>query len=69
MSETNWQMRALGYVNGRQESNLQMIGRALDDLTKQRAALHRISLGAQNSGTTKEGLGREARAALPKERP
>lgn len=29
-----------------------------------RAALHRISLGSQDSGTTKEGLGREARAAL-----
>lgn len=29
-----------------------------------RAALHRISLGSQNSGTTKEDLGREARAAL-----
>jgi hypothetical protein len=28
------------------------------------AALHRISLGAQDSGTTKEALGREARAAL-----
>ncbi len=31
---------------------------------KLRAALHRISLGSQNSGTTKEYLGREARAAL-----
>lgn len=29
-----------------------------------REALHRISLGSQNSGTTKEYLGREARAAL-----
>ena len=29
-----------------------------------RAALHRISLGSQNSGTTKEDLGREARTAL-----
>ena len=28
------------------------------------AALHRISLGSQNSATTKEYLGREARAAL-----
>lgn len=27
-------------------------------------ALHRISLGSQNNGTTKEDLGREARAAL-----
>lgn len=32
-----------------------------------RAALHRISLASQNSGTTKEFLGREARAALAKE--
>jgi hypothetical protein len=29
-------------------------------------ALHRISLGSQNSGTTKEDLGREARTALAK---
>ena len=29
-----------------------------------RAALHRISLASQNSGTTKEFLGREARVAL-----
>lgn len=28
------------------------------------AALHRISLGSQDSGTTKESLGREARRAL-----
>jgi len=37
-------------------------------LTEQRdalkVALHRISLGSQNPGTTKENLGREARAAL-----
>lgn len=32
-----------------------------------RAALHRISLGSQDSGTTKEFLGREARTALAKE--
>lgn len=31
-------------------------------------ALHRISLGSQNSGTTKESLGREARRALVSER-
>ena len=29
-----------------------------------RDALHRISLGAANSGTTKEALGKEARAAI-----
>lgn len=29
-----------------------------------RAALHRISLASQNSGTTKEFLGKEARVAL-----
>lgn len=33
-------------------------------LTGLEAALHRISLGSQNSGTTKESLGKEARAAL-----
>ena len=27
-------------------------------------ALHKISLGSQDSGTTKESLGREARAAI-----
>lgn len=32
------------------------------------AALHRISLGSQDSGTTKESLGREARAALAGEK-
>jgi hypothetical protein len=31
-------------------------------------ALHRISLGSQNSGTTKEDLGREARTALGDDR-
>ena len=33
-----------------------------------RAALHRISLGSQNSGTTKQSLGREVRAALKQEK-
>ena len=33
-----------------------------------REALHCISLGSQNSGTTKEDLGREARAALEESR-
>ena len=33
-------------------------------LTVLEATLHRISLGSQNSGTTKESLGKEARAAL-----
>ena len=35
-----------------------------DRIEKLEAALHRISLGSQNSGATKEGLGREARKAL-----
>ena len=34
------------------------------EIERLRAALHRISLGSQNSGTRKEDLGREARAAL-----
>jgi hypothetical protein len=33
-------------------------------LAKAVEALHQISLGSQNSGTTKESLGREARAVL-----
>ena len=41
---------------------------AYEDIAKQRdnllAALERISLGAQNSMTTKEGLGKEVRAAI-----
>jgi len=35
-----------------------------DEIARLREALHRISLGSQNSGTTKEGLGIEARKAL-----
>ena len=34
------------------------------NLAKAMEALHQISLGSQNSGTTKESLGREARAML-----
>ena len=34
------------------------------EIKRLRAALHRIILGSQNSGTTKEGLGQDARAAL-----
>jgi hypothetical protein len=33
-------------------------------LAKAVEALHQISLGSQNSGTTKESLGREARTVL-----
>jgi hypothetical protein len=36
----------------------------LPEVQALKAALHRISLGSQDSGTTKESLGREARAAL-----
>jgi hypothetical protein len=35
-----------------------------DRIEQLEAALHRISLGSQDSGTTKEALGREARAAI-----
>lgn len=38
----------------------------LPEVQALKAALHRISLGSQDSGTTKESLGREARAALAK---
>jgi Ni,Fe-hydrogenase III large subunit len=36
----------------------------LEKCDRMKDVLHRISLGSQNSGTTKEDLGREARAAL-----
>ena len=38
--------------------------RMKDERDRMKDALHRISLGSQNNGTTKEDLGREARAAL-----
>jgi len=38
--------------------------KAADEIERLRKALHRISLGSQNSGTTKENLGAEARQAL-----
>jgi hypothetical protein len=41
-----------------------LLEEAADRIEKLEAALHRISLGSQNSGTAKEDLGREARAAL-----
>ena len=37
---------------------------AADRIEKLEKALHCISLGSQDSGATKEGLGREARKAL-----
>ena len=37
---------------------------AADRIEKLEKALHCISLGSQDSGTTKESLGREARKAL-----
>lgn len=36
----------------------------LDENAKLRDVLHRISLASQNSSTTKESLGREAREAI-----
>lgn len=35
-----------------------------DEIERLRTALHRISLASQDSGTTKESLGKEARDAL-----
>jgi len=37
---------------------------ALQEIERLQEALHRISLGSQDSGTTKESLGKESRAAL-----
>jgi len=41
-----------------------LLGQAADEIERLREVLHRISLGSQDSGTTKESLGKEARAAL-----
>jgi hypothetical protein len=41
-----------------------LLKEAADRIEKLEKALHCISLGSQDSGTTKEGLGREARKAL-----
>jgi len=41
-----------------------MATEAADRIEQLEAALHCISLGSQDSGATKEGLGREARKAL-----
>jgi hypothetical protein len=38
--------------------------RCKEQIEQLREALHRISLGSQNSGTTKEDLGAEARRSL-----
>ena len=43
---------------------LGQIGQLSDENTRLRAALHCISLGSQNSMTSKQDLGREARVAL-----
>lgn len=40
------------------------IDRSVNRIEKLEKALHCISLGSQDSGTTKESLGREARKAL-----
>ena len=45
----------------RQNNEIDALKARIEALEK---ALHRISLGSQDSGTTKEALGREARAAL-----
>ena len=42
----------------------QAFNKAANRIENLEAALHCISLGSQDSGTTKEGLGREARKAL-----
>jgi len=46
------------------QRNMQLVAALLRDYDRLREALHRISLGAQNSAHSKEALGREARAAL-----
>jgi prefoldin subunit 5 len=51
--------------NQREIENLQAeIKRLRAENAEIRKALHCISLGSQDSGTTKEDLGKEARAAL-----
>jgi len=42
--------------------------RCKEQIEQLREALHRISLGSQNSGTTKEDLGAEARQSLKEDK-
>ena len=46
----------------------QSVNDAVAEIERLRTALHRISLASQDSGTTKESLGKEARDALGGER-
>ena len=50
----------------REESKVDWVvfQKAAEEIERLREALHRISLGSQDSGTTKESLGKEARAAV-----
>lgn len=49
---------------GQTTGQLRVVVELREENARLRAALHRISLGSQNSGATKEDLGREARNAL-----
>jgi hypothetical protein len=58
----------LAWWNEQSHEMLDAVEKAEAERDRLRAALHRISLGSQNSGTAKEDLGREARAALGEDR-
>lgn len=46
------------------EGASRLCSEAASEIERLREALHRISLASQDSGTTREAMGREARAAL-----
>lgn len=53
-----------GYVANQDNVARCIMNEVVGEIRHLRAALHRISLGSQDSGTTKEFLGKEARLAL-----
>jgi hypothetical protein len=52
------------YTEGQRQAWRKAMTPAASEIERLQETLHRISLGSQNSGTTKEGLGAEARKAL-----
>ena len=53
-----------GYVANPDTVARCIMNEVVGEIRHLRASLHRISLGSQDSGTTKEFLGKEARLAL-----
>jgi hypothetical protein len=64
LEERNNALVQLGIASSLKQLEVWRAEAAEAKLSKAVAALHQISLGSQNSGTTKKSLGREARAML-----